>query len=146
MHHYNCSKINTNKMTLLDYTLFHFSSGVHFLYTVQAVSGIMYNPLLYSTRSPMCSVPDCLCVTGGWPLVTQNSAIFCLLPSISLSVLLSFLPSLSHSHTCRTAHTRPARGVLGDAGRAYSQECCAWSAHARTRGESIANVFVLLAA
>jgi hypothetical protein len=24
-------------------------------------------------------------------------------------------------------------------GRAYSQECFAWSAHARTRGESIAN-------
>ena len=23
VHHYNCSKINTNKMTLMDYPLFH---------------------------------------------------------------------------------------------------------------------------
>ena len=60
-------------MTLMDYPLFHglvvlystcfelqgaHHQGVHFFYTVQAVSGILYNLLLYSTRSPTCSVPD----------------------------------------------------------------------------------------
>ena len=33
------------------------SSRVHFFYTLQAVSGILYNLLLYSTRSPTWSVP-----------------------------------------------------------------------------------------
>ena len=55
-------------MTLMDYLYFTVSrpllymfrasgsssSGVHFFYTVQAVSGILYNLLLYSTRYPTC--------------------------------------------------------------------------------------------
>ena len=58
-------------MTLMDYPLFHgwssftlhvssfrsSSSGVHFFYTVQAVSGVLCNLLLYSTRPPTWSIP-----------------------------------------------------------------------------------------
>lgn len=49
---------------------------------------------------------------------------FFLLPP-SLCFLSPLLPSFfpSHSRTCRTAHTRPAPKVLGDAGSAYSLEC-----------------------
>ena len=61
VHHCNCSKIITNKMTLMDNLYFAVSlpslymfrasgsssSGVHF-FSVQAVSGILCNLLLYS--------------------------------------------------------------------------------------------------
>jgi len=73
----NCSKINYQQddtfglsfisgLVVLHSTCFEFQGAHHqefHFFTVQAASGILCYLLLYCTRSPTCSVPDCLCVT-----------------------------------------------------------------------------------